>query len=224
MFSSNALKLFTFVAILGALIWFVLLPQINSVFSLQQTYLQEQRDFNAIKATNATMNESIDYFQNRLDPSHKDTVATILPEHPNEWDLYLELRLLMQQAGLQDSYVDSLGPSTSAVGGGDHGLKEISISLVGTGNYYNMLTLLKYLEYSPRIYHINTIILAREEKEPDDSSLDSTSYEYTDDFGYEEDIAVSQGYSLSIQVDATTYFYDSEDVAKVQEGEESANT
>ena len=163
MFNSILVKVFIWITILGALLFFFVIREVQSVEQKQLNYRKERLALDRAKidfeGQGADVKSILEYLEEykEIDSDKKKRVEAALPRYFNEVDTYRLLRVLASESGLRD-----ITPTISSSGGQGNDLQTIEFQVAGHGTYDALYVLLKQLEYSLRIFHITDITLARQ--------------------------------------------------------------
>ena len=187
MFNSIFVKVFIWITILGALLFFVVFKEIKSVEESNRVYRLEKLAFDRAKIDLEGKGEDVQsvsqYLQiyDDIDPDQKRKVNAALPDHANEIDTEDFLTVLASESGLRD--IDANVPIAPSSGSG---LQQVNFDVVARGQYNDLLVFLKNLEHSLRIFHITRITTQRQ--------------------GSSNEVSINAD-ELVINVSGTTYYY-----------------
>ena len=208
MFDSIIVKAFVWITILGGLMFFVVIKEIQDVERKQENYYNERLSLDQAEidfhggGSDEVQEEGDDDLQSiaeyiqeyrDLDITHKTRVDLILPDYPNDGNTLKLLRFLAGKSGLRDIGAQT-NPSYSP---GEEGVREIGFTVNARGDYNNLLVFLKHLEHSLRIFHITKVATSLS-RAVESSPEDPTNQE---ELTNQED--------LSIEVSGKTYYYSS---------------
>lgn len=162
MFDSILVKIFIWVTIIGALLFFVVFREIQSVEEKQKNYSKEKFAFERAKIDFEGKGEDvqsissyIEAYQN-IDDEKKKRVDAALPDHANEIDTEDFLKVLASESGLRD--IDATVP----IALNEPGLQSATFQIVARGRYADLLVFLKNLEHSLRVFHITRVTIQRQ--------------------------------------------------------------
>lgn len=164
MFNSIFVKIFIWITILGAFLFFFVFKEVKSIEEKQLNYRKEklafdraQIDIDGSGEDIQSINEYVKTYE-AIPDAEKMRVNSALPTHDNEIDTRNFLFVLAVASGLRSPDVQ-----VPIAGNADQNqLQTIQFTVTAYGSYSDLLVFLKQLEHSLRIFHITQIQTQRQ--------------------------------------------------------------